>query len=408
MKPIPDSFCRLPWSGFSNDPDGKPRACCIFRDFIRSEESSEPMWVQKHTVQEIFHSSYMKNLRDQFRRNEKPDACSICWNDEANGYTSKRQHYLKEGFDFFKTMEDLDWEQEPNSPYEFQMIISNSCNLKCRSCDPSHSTLWQNENFKTSGNTGYEMLYGQSGDESGVLWNDRFSWYKNLKRLEIVGGEPFFVKQWHQIWNELIEMGYSENISLNMSTNATIIFPSLLENLWTKFGGFGVSLSIDGIDKQYEYLRHPGKWDVTRNNILKYVDLTKKSNHKMHCQVTTTIGWLNAWYLPEMHEFFSTEAPLKIWNNIIYGPEYLALWACPVQLKEAIVQKWSKYSWNHIYADDIEGMKKYMFSRSISDKDFSINLSKIKNLDKVRNECCLESFPEIKSFIEPFWDKIYE
>lgn len=402
-KPLPDNYCRLPWAGISNDPDGRARACCIYRDFI-TDTDQQPLWVQKHTTYEIFHSQYMQDLRQQFRNNERPQGCATCWNDEDMGYTSKRQNYLKEGFDFFNTQADMDWEKEPDMPYEYQMIISNSCNLKCRSCDPSHSTLWQNEQLKVYNNRGYNMPYGQSGDEQGVLWKDRQDWYANLKRLEIVGGEPFYVKQWHQIWNELIDQGYAGNMALNMSTNGTIIYPDMLRKLWTNFKGFGLSLSIDGTGAQYEYLRHPGKWDRVSKIIKQYVALKDESNNKMSCQVTTTIGWQNAWYLPDIHEFFSKEAPLKVWNNIIYGPNHMALWACPDSLKQAIIKRWDEYDWKPEYREDIEGIKRYMLSQSITDQEFVKQLKELKRVDGIRDENLLTSFPDIAEHIEPYWN----
>ena len=66
------------------------------------------------------------------------------------------------------------------------------------------------------------MPHKQAGDEEGVLWKDRFNCYKTLKRLEVVGGEPMYIKQWHQMFDELIQLGYAKDIVLDMSTNANI------------------------------------------------------------------------------------------------------------------------------------------------------------------------------------------
>lgn len=402
-KAAPSNFCRLPWAGFSNDPDGRVRPCCIARDVVTDQ--GQPMFVQQHTVREIFHSDYMKSLREQFRRNERPATCATCWNDEDMGYTSKRQNYLKDGFDFFNTMADLDWEQEPDMPYELQLIISNSCNLKCRSCGPSHSTLWQNENLKVTGERGFNMPLRQAGDEQGVLWTERRGWYPKLKRLEIVGGEPFYVKQWHQIWNELIDEGHSRNMIINMSTNCSLMYEPMVRRLATNFQHFGLALSIDGIGAQYEYLRHPGKWATVKENILKYAELEREIGRAhFTVQTTCTIGWQNAWYLPEIHEFFSKEVNgMKVWNNIIYGPNHMALWACPDELKQAIIAKWDAYQWKPEYKTDIEGIKKYMLSQSITGERFIRELENIHRVDELRGENLLDSFPDIAEYIKPYW-----
>ena len=48
------------------------------------------------------------------------------------------------------------------------------------------------------------------------LWKDRFEWYKTVKRIEVVGGEPMYIKQWHKIFDELIELDYAKDIVLDM------------------------------------------------------------------------------------------------------------------------------------------------------------------------------------------------
>ncbi len=403
MKNIPDTLCRLPWNGFSNDPDGKVRPCCISKTPVTDKDGNF-MYVQTHSIRDIFQSDFMKNLRQEFRENKKPIGCSTCWADESNGYTSKREIYNSttiksgDGHWFHK-----DYDEEPDLPVEYQMIISNNCNLKCRSCSPSHSTQWQNEWFKTRGTKGYDMPHGQAGGEESLLWSDRQKWYKHLKRLEIVGGEPFFIKQWRQVWDELIELGLSKNILVDMSSNCTLIYPDVVSKLCENFKHIGIGLSIDGINEQYEYLRHLGKWDIVKSNVAEYVKLAEKYKN-LTITVTCTIGWQNAWYLPEIHQFFYDNAPrFRIWNNIIHYPHHMTLWAIPQPMKEAIREKWSQFSWRPQYLDDIKGILNHMDSKSISDEDFKSHIDTLKYTDVIRNENILESFPDIAKFLIPYY-----
>lgn len=399
----PSNLCRLPWTGFSNDPDGRARPCCLFRDPIK-DDSGQPMYVQNFSVSEIFHSKYMKDLREQFRNNERPAACQTCWTDEDNGYESKRLKHIND-VHFVKNNDlDADWETEPVLPKEYQMIISNSCNLKCRSCTPSHSTQWQSETKALTGNIGYFMPHKQAGDELGKLWTHREEWYGSLKRLEVVGGEPFYVKQWHEIFEELISSGKAKDTLLDMSTNCTLFFPELLENICNEFKFVGIGLSVDGIGGTYEYLRHPGKWNVTYGNMGRYHD-AKIAHKNLNIQVSYTISWLNALELTKMHKLVDEEFPeFKIWNNIVHYPEHMALWAIPKNLKEAIAEDWDKFSWNPQYKDIIGGIKTYMFSRDIEDNKFIENLQVLKNTDKYRKEDLLQSIPALAPYIKDFWN----
>lgn len=385
----PTNLCSIAWTGFSNEPDGRAQPCCLYKGNI--EKDSKPMYVQEYTVDEILHSDFMKDLRDQFRQNKRPAGCSTCWTDEDNGYQSKRLIYNTS-----IRKELIAWEEEPVNASELQLIINNSCNLKCRSCTPSHSTQWQNEIKILTGDTGYPMPLGQSGDELGKLWVNRHEWYKGLTRLEIVGGEPFYVKQWHTILNELIDLGYSKNIDLTLTTNCTLFFPDLLERISNNFKFVGIGLSIDGIGSTYEYLRHPGKWSETYANMKQY----HKYADNISIQLNFTISWLNALEATEIHELVKTEFPkFTIWNNIVHSPEHMALWSAPIKLKKEIEYKWSNYLWSEKYKDTMLGILKYMNSKNIDDDILKNNLSIITRTDLHRKEKLTDSIPSLTKYL---------
>jgi sulfatase maturation enzyme AslB (radical SAM superfamily) len=381
------TLCSIPWTGFSNEPDGRAQPCCLYKGYI--EQDGKPLYVQTHSVDEIFHSKYMKDLREQFRNNIKPSGCSTCWTDEDSGYDSKRIVYNK-------IHGAIEWEQEPQDISEFQLIISNSCNLKCRSCTPSHSSQWQKEMIAITGDNGYNMPHGQSADESGKLWTERHSWYKNLKRLEIVGGEPFYVKQWHTILNELIDLGYSKNIDVTMTTNCTLFFPELIKKMADNFKSVSIGLSIDGIGSTYEYIRHPGKWDVTYENMKKYHEFVDLIN----IQLNLTISWLNALEVPDIHELVRNEFPkFTIWNNLVHYPLHLPVYATPEEFKQDVSNKYSTYIWDSRYISVMDSVLKYMNSKSITKKQFDDNLQIIYKTDFFRKESLITSIPVLGKYI---------
>lgn len=386
-------LCSIPWTGFSNEPDGKAQPCCLFKGYI-TDDDNNPMYVQNYTVDEIFHSKFMKDLRQKFRNGEKPKECSTCWVDEANGYDSKRIIYNKH----IKHDPKIVWEEEPKYISELQLIINNSCNLKCRSCTPSHSTQWQKEIKLISGNTGYPMVYGQSGNKKGKLWESRYEWYKGLRRLEVVGGEPFYIDQWQEIFEELISLGYSKDIDITMTTNCTIFNLPLLKKLFDNFKSFSIGISIDGHEKTYEYLRHPAKWETVYSNMISYHDfLLENSNASI--QLNYTIGWLNALDTTKFYDLIKTKFPrFKIWNNIIHYPEHMPIWAAPDLLKNEISNLWENYDWGY-YKKDIDPILNYMKSKNIDHAQIKANLDIFAKHDAVRNENIFESFPWLKKYI---------
>ena len=387
---VPDSLCSLPWTGFSNEPDGRVQPCCLYKGYI--EENGIPLYVQTHSVEEIFHSKFMKDLRNKFRSGEKPIECSTCWVDEQNGYQSKRIIYRSN----IHSSLDIDYAQEPDHVIELQLIINNSCNLKCRSCTPSHSTQWQLELKAITGSTGYAMPHGQSANETGKLWINRKDWYRHLKRLEVVGGEPFYVKQWHTIFYELIDLGYSKNIDITMTTNCTLFYPELLEKLADNFRSVAIGLSIDGIGSVYEYIRHPGKWSIVYENMKKYYAYSSKIN----IQINITISWLNALDIVELHALVYREFPnFQIWNNIVHSPSHLSLWATPLDFKTEVERQWTNFKWKDEYKHSVHSILNFMNSKQITGIQFFENLDILYETDKFRNEKLDVSIPKIKKYL---------
>jgi sulfatase maturation enzyme AslB (radical SAM superfamily) len=387
--------CSIPWTGFSNEPDGRAQPCCLYKGYI-TDDQGKPMYVQEYTVDEILNSKFMKELRQEFRDGEKPKGCEVCWADELNGYESKRIIYNTK----IKHDPEIVWNEEPKFLSEFQLIINNSCNLKCRSCTPSHSTQWQSELLSLTGKTGYPMPLRQSGDEFGKLWLNRLQWYKNLRRLEVVGGEPFYVKQWHQIFYELIDQNYSKDIDLTFSTNCTLFYETLLQDICQNFKSVSIGLSIDGIEKTYEYLRHPAVWFKTYENMKRYKNL-QESYSSVNLQINLTISWLNALQVTEIHEMIYKEFPnFSIWNNIVHNPQHLALWSAPPNLKKEIEFKWKDFSWDKDYSETMDGITRFMNSREISELQISSNLDILLKTDKFRKESLFGSMPYLKRFFE--------
>ena len=407
----------IPWVGFSNNPTGVAQPCCLFKGNVKDSLDND-MYVQEHSVKEIFTSKYMKDLRQQFRDGEKPTGCSTCWADEDNGYTSKRILYNSEVYPSLDI--DVDWQDEPDYPAEYQMIISNNCNLKCRSCSPSHSTLWQQEMKKYEGEPWthqFSMPHKQAGDKTGMLWKTRHDWYENLRRIEVVGGEPMYIKQWHQMFDELIELGYAKDIVLDMSTNCNIILPEQISKWSDNFNRLGIGLSIDGIGKTYDYLRHPGKWDVVYNNMKTYYEFFINRQHivnlenddvetgkieNVNIQISFTLGWINALDLPRMHTLVKTEFPnFKIWNNLIHYPDWMSLKSAPEKLKEHIYSLWKDYDWGS-YQSDYESIVNFMFSEKTSDEQFKEYLKQNAILDVRRGEKLFEAIPEYSSLLSEY------
>lgn len=391
-------ICKIPWAGFSNNPDGTVKPCCIFKENIKKTDGSD-YYVQNDDVKDIFHSDYMNNLRQEFLDGNQPSPCETCWIDESNGYKSKREIYNE-----IYTSYDVDCETNKPTvdyPIDYQLIISNACNLKCRSCGSSHSTQWQKEINTLPDNVPgandyvfkYDMPYGQVGGRDSVFINEIEKWCSKVKRLEVVGGEPFYIEKWKTIFNFLMDNGYAKDIDLSMSTNATIFNEELLIKMSNHFKFLGIGLSIDGMGKTYDYLRKNGSWDEVKSNILRFYQFYRNktsekdyNGHSLSMNYTYTISWLNAYDLPEFHSFVKNNTPeFRIWNNIVHYPAHMSIDMLPNDEKQRIQDKWDMYDWG-VYTDDIKSVLSFMWSKEYTDEEIKEQFLNFKFFDYIRQE----------------------
>ena len=382
--------CPLPWVGFSNDPNGTVRPCCISKDLI-TDSNKKPYFIQKTSMKEIFHSEYMDNLRQEMLEGKQPSTCNTCWEDEKNGYKSKRLIYSDIHSEFIK---ENKFESVPDHPVDYQLILTNSCNLKCRSCTPSHSTSWQKEakymdieDAHEVGSIEYPLPHGQPGNKESVLLKNISAWAPKITRLEVVGGEPFYSNAWSKTWRYLIDKGYSKKITLAMSTNCTVVDFELIDLLDKNFKTVGIGLSIDGIEDTFEYLRKNGKWDEAKSNILTYYDFFKnKSRGETYIQYTHTTSWVNAIKLPEFHNWVKENTPeFKIWINIVHSPVHMNLQCLPKVYKDQIKNKWDAHEWGK-YKGDIDSLVQFMYGKDYTDLEIKKQYKKYTILDKYREE----------------------
>jgi sulfatase maturation enzyme AslB (radical SAM superfamily) len=258
------------------------------------------------------------------------------------------------------------------------------------------------------------MIHGQPANDESVLWKDRYSWYPHLRRLEVVGGEPLYIKKWHQIFNELIEGGYAKDIVLDMSSNANIFLKDELYYWADNFKRVGIGLSVDGTGAVYDYMRSGGNWFKVLNNMDKYHNVmkyyrTNTGNHnskynseKLFVQVSFTLSWLNALELPKIHKIVRDNFPLfKIWNNLVYAPEWMSLRYAPQELKDLIKQNWSEFDWGK-YQKDIDGFINFMNLPSADENTFKYFMSKSDSLDVVRKDSLFNAVPEYKDILKKY------
>ena len=350
-------YCSLLWKHISNEPFGHVRTCCIARERVTNTKGEE-YTLGETPIREIFHSEYYKNIRQEIRDGERPKNCDACWRDEDNGVKSKRELYNE--YAEFRYPE-INYAEEPDMPEDLQIILSTTCNLKCRTCNPNYSSKWVKEAEERKMPYIKESVNVEMDDiENSKFWTELDDWLPHAKYLEVMGGEPFYMKEFKVFANKLINDGIAKNVHVNLSTNGTTLNKEFLQRMIDNFASVGFNVSIDGIGKRFEYLRHGANWNEVSDNLDYFHSLTPG----IAIGITITISSLNVYYLAEFHKVFAERWPnFIIFHNIANFPTWYNPNIFPEECKEDIVAPLlDETQFREEYRDTIAGIVKHVLT----------------------------------------------
>jgi molybdenum cofactor biosynthesis enzyme MoaA len=317
--------------------------------------------------------SYGKNIKEigndpfsDLRTGIAPSVCSKCTSVESFGGDSYRK-----SFNRIKTNA---------RGYQFIDIRnSNLCNIKCRTCCPENSSQWASE-------MGHEI----SIKHQDILEYKDYILSQSVHTIYYTGGEPFINSEHWNLLEELIELGYSKNVSLQYNTNLTTLKyknKDMIE-LWKKFKHVSIMASIDAIGDKFNYIRSGADWQVVVNNFEKLKGYQSISNN-INVTIATTVSILNIWFIAELLDYFKG---FKVTLTDLYFPDYLRLSAIPDSLKDLALKCVDDI--DKIYAD--KSKIKYIRSQinnNVDQEFFKDTLLNVLLLDNIRNEKLFDLLP---------------
>jgi MoaA/NifB/PqqE/SkfB family radical SAM enzyme len=396
MSAFPEKICILPWISVETSPIGSARPCCLAKDEIPyfDEQGFEHKFnLKTHTLEEIYHSPYMQDLRRDFLNGEKPATCQRCWDEEAAGRVSKRMNSrirLKEYYD------NVDWNNlNPDQLWFIDLKLGNICNLKCRICGSWSSSKWAKEEIdyipgidrKT--HLAYKFLQdGAWPRESEVFWDNLKTLLPNIKYFEFTGGEPFLIEQHFELLRYAVEQGYSKNIEIHYNTNGTV-FPEQAE-LWNKFKHVEIAFSIDNVGARFEYERYGADWQEVQENIAKF---TEMRSNKISTQLCTTMNIQNVYYLPELCDWISTQTFDHVYFNMLHDPWHMCIGRMTPDAQKLVIDRLTNYGFTPKYRAEI--LRILQFIRNGEGSDGQEFLRKMQTTDTYRKQSFLDTHSEI-------------
>ena len=324
-------------------PDGKIAPCCIIKN------------------------DYSKNITELYNLDRFSDLKGIEPKAECQSCVAYNKYNRQ--FDKFT----------PNGNIKFiDFRNSNLCNLKCRTCGPRYSSAWARE-------LGLESTFVETNvDEylSDVLTN-------NIEEIYFAGGEPMMNSDHWRLIESLIEMGLAPSISLQYSTNLTIIDykDKNVFDLWKHFKKVTVLVSVDATGTAFENIRSNASWTTLDKNLTRLIE-----NKNISVSLAFTMSILSIWFLKDVLSYaLSKRIGVTVTN--LTDPHYFTLNVMPdefVKIGINLLNESIKLnpSLKHSLTQAINALQN-------NDDVFSFNqmISSVLLADKIRSENLFDMLP---------------
>ena len=406
----PQSICSLPWTAVETTPNGEARVCCLSNTLI-TQPNGHPYNLKDHTLQEMFESDYMKNLRQNFLDGKKPSTCNKCWSVEQAGGKSKRI-LAYDMLEYTKVFNKIDYEDiNPKTIQFLDLKLGNICNLKCRICGSWSSSKWAQEQLdylKADGiskedqkkSEHYRQLQmGQWPRKTEIFWDELENYLPGVKYFEFTGGEPMMIQEHFDVLRKSVELGYSKNQMIHYNTNGTQYPEKEILELFPHFKSVHVAFSVDDIEEKFEYQRYPAKWDEVNENIDKW-DNIKKDVPTITTQVCCTVNVLNVLNLVTMGQWILTKNFDSWFFNMVHEPRHMSITALPKLVKEKVKEKVLNNNLPQRMYNELKSAINRIDQYDVMDmRGFKSFRKEIDRTDLYRNQNFAKTFPELNQML---------
>jgi len=299
-------------------PSGQMKPCCRF-DFHNSEYVQGDTYlfnefnVALTSLTSGQNSSIWQDIRNKMIAGENVAGCHKCYKEEGTAGHSMRTY--ENSLRNKNNQEQLEDKTLTSPKIQYlEMTFGNYCNLKCRTCNADlSSTWWEDENALV--NTGKYPDRRHYPKTVNIPFNWKPDDFKDVEEIKFTGGEPMVHPDFIKLMDMLIELDVAKNIKLDIFTNCSWIPGEKYLDRLRKFKKIVLSLSIDGVGKVNEYVRHPSKWEVVDSAVDSWLKLENENRANVHIVWNPTINVYNIFQLNEMIRwwFSKNNAVNELW-----------------------------------------------------------------------------------------------
>jgi MoaA/NifB/PqqE/SkfB family radical SAM enzyme len=365
----------MPWIHFYVGYKGNVNACCV--------SSIKYGNINQQSINEIWHSESIKNIREQFLKGGADKRCSVCINREKSGAKSLRQ----ETFEKYPNVNI----QTISSPIYFDIRFSNVCNFKCRTCWHGASSKWFEDAKILKSTASHQAIINNIRDFDKFISLNGAS-LKQAKEIYFAGGEPLVTEEHYLLLDFLINHHLTD-VKLRYNTNFSVLKFKTFDVLhyWKQFKSIEILASVDESNQLGEYIRKGLDWEG-------FLDNTEKINHLSNIQfkIAPTVSVFNVKTLPEFYKKclqLNIITPTDFYINILDRPFHYNCKILSKKDKENVNQMYNEfYKWcqqNKVPKSIIEEFKSvqsFMNAEDLFNKHHSKFIQETEKIDELRDE----------------------
>lgn len=391
------SWCINPYINISIHPKGVIKPCCMSDHEYVTDSGNQ--YLNQENVINFLSSRDRQTFIADLEKGIKRKECKSCWQEEAAGKESKRlrdnQTYANESLEH---------------PLVVDLSLGNTCNLKCRICSPTHSSLWMLEeaaiqfptNQKKFLQNSQWKISKESFDENNALfWNNIIKLLSHVKKLDFAGGEPFYLDKHWDIVQHCVDSGISKQQHVHYNTNGTI-YPQKHMPLLEEFNLVDIQISSDGLGKKFEYLRHPAVFEEVEKNIDKFIEARNKSKTNWRLSICITISAFNVYNFFETFEHYISKG-IGTYINVVHDDRGIRI--LPHKLKLKIIENLNQFQSKHdnfTWQKEKDMICNLLLNSSFDRKCWTKFITEIRYRDKFRKESFEKTFPEYWNLMKEY------
>ena len=314
------------------------------------------------------------SVRNSMMLGQRAAECTACWSLEDAGLESERQIHNRT-FDWLldRDLETIE-SQVKQGNFSTQIVklaTSNLCNGQCIICSSDASSSWAQ--LRPSKKT-YQILPQHS--YSNIDWSQ-------VRQLTFLGGEPLLEKKNFQILETLISLKNTSCL-ISFITNGSVELSLHQKNILANFSNLNFCISIDGIEKNFEYLRFPLRWDTLLANIAFMKTIST------NISVSATVTNLSIFDYANLIDFF-LEQKLPYICKPIENPAVFSPSNWPHDIRELILSRNQKYH---------DQVRHFLWSKNFSAALYQDFLLEVDNQDFLKKIQIKDFMPEVAEILD--------